>query len=105
MEIKPISSYLAEFVGTFLLVLLGCGAAVLAGAEIGYLGVALAFGITLMMLFYIIGPISGCHVNPRVTLGMAFGGKFPAQHVAPYIIVQLAGALVGAWVLYLIASG
>lgn len=105
MEIKPISSYLAEFVGTFLLVLIGCGAAVLSGAEIGYLGVALAFGIALMLLVYVIGPISGCHVNPGVTLGLAIGGKFPIHHVAPYIIVQLAGALVGAWVLYLIASG
>ncbi len=102
-------SYGAEFVGTFWLVLGGCGSAVLAAAfpnvGIGLLGVALAFGLTLLTMAYAIGHISGCHINPAVTLGLWAGGRFPANKVLPYIVAQVLGAVVAAAVLYVIASG
>ncbi len=99
----------AEFIGTFWLVLGGCGAAVLAAAfphlGIGFLGVALAFGLTLLTMCYAIGHISGCHINPAVTLGLWSGGRFPGSEVVPYIIAQVLGGIGGAAVLYVIASG
>lgn len=99
----------AEFIGTFWLVLGGCGSAVLAAAfpnvGIGLLGVSLAFGLTVLSGAYALGPISGGHFNPAVSVGLWAGGRFPAGLLAPYIITQVAGALVGAGVLYLIASG
>jgi aquaporin Z len=99
----------AEFVGTFWLVLGGCGSAVLAAAfpsvGIGLLGVSLAFGLTVLTMAYGIGHISGCHLNPAVTLGLFVGRRFPARDLAPYIVAQVLGAIVGAGVLYLIASG
>src|SRR5215472_5879737 len=99
----------AEFIGTFWLVLGGCGTAVLAAAfphvGVGLLGVALAFGLTLLTMAYAIGHISGCHINPAVTVGLAAGGRFPARDVIPYIIVQVLGGIVAAAVLYAIASG
>ena len=99
----------AEFLGTFWLVLGGCGSAVLAaafpGVGIGLLGVSLAFGLTVLTAAYALGPISGGHFNPAVSVGLWAGGRFPAAHVLPYIVVQVAGAIVGAGVLYLIASG
>jgi len=99
----------AEFLGTFWLVLGGCGAAVLAagipGVGIGYMGVALAFGLTVLTMVYAIGPISGCHLNPAVSFGLWAGRRFPATELAPYIIAQVLGAIAGAGVLYLIASG
>lgn len=98
-------TYLAEFLGTFLLVVGGVGAAVLAGHFIGLLGTSLAFGFTLMFLVYALGPISGCHVNPAVTLGLFLARKFPSSQVLPYIIAQLLGAILGATAIYLIASG
>jgi aquaporin Z len=101
--------YLAEFIGTFWLVLGGCGSAVLAaafpGLGIGFVGVALAFGLTVLTMAFAIGHISGCHLNPAVTLGLWSGGRFPAREVLPYIIAQVAGGIVAAGVLYLIASG
>ena len=101
--------YVAEAIGTFWLVLGGCGSAVLAAAfpevGIGLLGVALAFGLTVLTMAYAIGHISGCHLNPAVTVGLTAGGRFPASDVAPYIIAQVVGGLIGATVLYLIASG
>jgi aquaporin Z len=100
---------LAEFVGTFWLVLGGCGSAVLAaafpGVGIGLLGVSLAFGLTVLTMAYAIGHISGCHLNPAVTLGLAAGGRFKASEVVPYWIAQVLGAIVAAALLYLIASG
>src|SRR4029079_2947802 len=100
---------LAEFLGTFLLVFGGCGSAVLAAAfpqvGIGLLGVSLAFGLTVVTMAYAIGHISGCHLNPAVTVGLAAGGRFPANDVVPYIIAQVIGAIIGAAVLWLIASG
>lgn len=99
----------AEFLGTLWLVLGGCGSAVLAAAfpalGIGFVGVALAFGLTVLTMVYAIGPISGCHLNPAVTVGLWAGGRFPAALIAPYIIAQVLGAIAGSAILYLIASG
>jgi aquaporin Z len=99
----------AEFLGTFWLVLGGCGSAVLAAAfpavGIGLLGVSLAFGLTVLTMAYAIGHISGCHLNPAVSVGLVAGGRFPASELLPYAVAQVAGAIAGAGVLYLIASG
>ena len=99
----------AEFIGTFWLVFGGCGAAVLAaafpGVGIGLLGVALAFGLTVLTMAFAIGHISGCHLNPAVSIGLWAGKRFPAKDLLPYIVAQVAGAILGAGVLYLIASG
>ena len=102
-------AYGAEFVGTFWLVLGGCGSAVLAAAfpevGIGLLGVALAFGLTVLTMAFAIGHISGCHLNPAVSIGLWAGGRFSAGQLAPYIIAQVLGAIAAGGVLYLIASG
>jgi aquaporin Z len=99
----------AEFLGTFWLVLGGCGSAVLAAAfptlGIGFTGVSLAFGLTVLTGAYALGPISGGHFNPAVSIGLWAGGRFPASRLLPYIVAQVAGAAVAAGVLYLIASG
>ncbi|MBM3344848.1 MAG: aquaporin Z [Betaproteobacteria bacterium] len=99
----------AEFFGTFWLVLGGCGSAVLAAAfpnvGIGLHGVSLAFGLTVLTMAYAIGHISGCHLNPAVSIGLWAGGRFPTKDLVPYIIAQVAGGLVAGGVLYLIASG
>ena len=99
----------AEFIGTFWLVFGGCGSAVLAaafpGLGIGFAGVALAFGLTVLTMAYALGHISGGHFNPAVTLGLCVGGRFPAREVIPYWIAQVVGAIIAAAVLYLIASG
>jgi len=101
--------YGAEFFGTFWLVLGGCGSAVLAAAfpnvGIGLLGVSLAFGLTVLTMAYAIGPISGCHLNPAVSVGLWAGGRFPANKLLPYIGAQVLGAIVAGGVLYVIASG
>lgn len=106
----PLSKKLiAEFIGTFWLVLGGCGSAVLAAAfpevGIGLAGVSLAFGLTVLTMAYAIGHISGCHLNPAVSVGLWAGGRFPGSQLLPYIIAQVLGAIVAAGVLYLIASG
>jgi aquaporin Z len=99
----------AEFIGTFWLVLGGCGSAVMAAAfpnvGIGLLGVALAFGLTVLTMAFAVGHISGCHLNPAVSIGLWAGGRFPARDLVPYIVVQVLGGVAGAVVLYLIASG
>src|SRR5262250_3615079 len=99
----------AEFIGTFWLVLGGCGSAVLAAAfpevGIGLTGVSLAFGLTVLTGAYSLGPVSGGHFNPAVSVGLWAGGRFPASQLGSYVIAQVAGAIVGAAVLYLIASG
>ena len=101
--------YGAEFLGTFWLVLGGCGSAVLAaafpGVGIGLHGVSLAFGLTVVTMAYAIGPISGCHLNPAVSVGLWAGGRFPANKLLPYIVAQVLGAIVAGGVLYVIASG
>lgn len=106
----PLSKKLAaEFFGTFWLVFGGCGAAVLDAAYpqlgIGFLGVAFAFGLTVLTMVYTIGHVSGCHLNPAVTVGLAVGKRFPFSQVIPYIVVQVIGALAASTVLYVIASG
>ena len=106
----PMSKKLAaEFIGTFWLVLGGCGSAVLAAAfpevGIGLAGVSLAFGLTVLTMAFAIGHISGCHLNPAVTIGLWAGGRHPAREIAPYIIAQVLGAAVGAYLLYTIPSG
>lgn len=99
----------AEFIGTFWLVLGGCGSAVLAAGfpevGIGLLGVSLAFGLTVLTMAFAIGHISGCHLNPAVTIGLFVGGRFPAGQIAPYVGAQVIGGIAGAAVLYVIASG
>ena len=97
--------YLAEAIGTFVLVFGGCGAAVLAGEKIGFLGVSIAFGLSLLAMAYAIGPISGCHINPAVTLGLFASGKTEGRHVVPYIGSQIVGAIVAAAVLWVVANG
>jgi aquaporin Z len=106
----PLSKKLgAEFIGTFWLVLGGCGSAVLAATfpntGIGFVGVAFAFGLTVLTMAYAIGHISGCHLNPAVSVGLLVGGRFPAKDLGPYVIAQVLGAVAGAGVLYVIASG
>ncbi len=99
----------AEAIGTFWLTFGGCGSAVIAAAfpqvGIGLVGVALAFGLTVLTMAYAIGHVSGCHLNPAVTVGLAAGGRFPTRDIAPYVVAQVVGAVVGAAVLYAIASG
>ncbi|WP_299777362.1 aquaporin Z [uncultured Formosa sp.] len=99
----------AEFIGTMWLVLGGCGSAVLAAGYpelgIGFVGVAMAFGLTVLTMAYAIGHISGCHLNPAVTIGLTVGGRFDKKDVVPYIIAQVLGGILGAGILYLIASG
>ncbi|EAQ25997.1 aquaporin [Roseovarius sp. 217] len=96
---------LAEFIGTFTLVLFGCGAAVLAGGDIGLAGISFAFGFALIGMAYGIGPVSGCHINPAVSLGAVAAGRMSLSEAAGYIVAQILGALAGAGVLMLIASG
>jgi aquaporin Z len=106
----PLSKKLAaEFIGTFWLVFAGCGAAVLDAAfpqlGIGFLGVALAFGLTVLTMVYCIGHISGCHLNPAVSVGLVLGKRFPVAQLIPYIIAQVLGGILASTVLYVIASG
>jgi len=99
----------AEFLGTFWLVFGGCGSAVIAaafpGLGIGFAGVALAFGLTLLTMAYAIGHISGCHLNPAVSVGLAVAKRFPASELLPYVVAQVAGAIVASSILFVIASG
>src|SRR5690606_889410 len=101
--------YAAEFLGTFWLVMGGCGSAVLAAAfpelGIGFHGVALAFGLTVLTMAYAIGHVSGCHLNPAVSVGLLVGGRFPGAQLPGYVVAQVAGALAAAGILYVIASG
>src|SRR6187399_918134 len=103
------NKYVAELFGTFWLVLGGCGSADMDAAfpdvGIGLLGVSLAFGLTVLTMAYAIGHISGCHLNPAISIGLWAGGRFPANQLMPYIVAQVVGAVIAGGVLYLIASG
>ena len=113
MESKPITKYIAELVGTFCLVLFGCGAAVIAGANttdippsgIGLLGISLAFGISVVVMAYTIGPISGCHINPAISISMMVAGKLSVKDTVGYVLFQCIGAIAASGILYLLASG
>lgn len=105
MEAKATKKYLAEFFGTFVLVFIGCGSAVIAGNQIGFLGISLAFGLAMLSMVYAIGPVSGCHINPAITISMLFAGKISAKDSMGYILAQILGAILGAGILFLIASG
>lgn len=97
--------YVAELIGTFALVLIGCGSAVVAGDKIGFTGISFAFGLGLITMAYGIGPISGCHINPAVSVGAWLAGRLDAKDLPGYIVAQCVGAILGAAVLYAIASG
>lgn len=103
------NKYMAEFIGTFWLVLGGCGSAVIAAGfpemGIGFVGVSLAFGLTVLTMAYAIGHISGCHLNPAVSIGLFTAGRFPANQLLPYIMAQVFGGIVAGGILYIIASG
>jgi aquaporin Z len=109
METKLFTKFSAEFFGTLVLVLMGCGSAVIAGANgttgVGILGIAFAFGLSVVAMAYAIGHISGCHINPAISIGMVVAGRMPAKEAAAYIIAQILGAIAGAGLLFLIASG
>ncbi len=97
--------FFAELFGTFVLVFIGAGSAVIAGGDIGVLGISFAFGIAVMSMVYAIGPISGCHINPAITVSMLAAGKISLKDSLSYIVAQIIGAIIGAGALYLIASG
>lgn len=109
MEANNSSKFVAEFFGTMVLVLMGCGSAVIAGANgttgVGLLGISFAFGLSVVAMAYAIGHISGCHINPAISIGMVVAGRMKAGEAAGYIIAQILGALAGAYVLLLIATG
>ena len=96
--------YIAEMLGTMFLVLMGCGSAVFAGGQVGFLGISFAFGLTIVAMAYAIGPISGCHVNPAVTVGVFINGGIEKKDALMYIISQFVGAAAGAFIIYLMAS-
>ena len=100
-----IKKYVAELIGTFALVLIGCGSAVIAGRYIGFLGISFAFGLTVLVMVYAIGNISGCHINPAITVAMLAAGKMKSKDAMAYIIVQCIGAIIAAGVILIIASG
>jgi len=104
-EEKNCHKYIAEMIGTMVLVLFGCGSAVLAGDSIGFAGISFAFGFSVLIMAYAIGGISGCHINPAVTVGLVVAGKMCPKGAIMYIIAQCAGAVAGAAILYFIASG
>src|ERR1700753_3708227 len=109
METKIFTKFTAEFFGTLVLVLMGCGSAVLAGANgttgVGLLGISFAFGLSVVAMAYAIGHISGCHINPAISIGMVVAGRMKAGKAAGYIVAQILGAIAGAALLFLIASG
>jgi len=105
MTVNEAKKYFAELLGTFVLVLVGCGSAVLAGRYIGFVGIAFAFGLSILAMAYAIGGISGCHINPAVSIAMLAAGKMKAKDAMIYIIMQSIGAIVAAGVLYVIAVG
>ncbi|MFB6455527.1 aquaporin Z [Chitinophaga sp. Hz27] len=105
MNVSLSQKFIAEFFGTFVLVFMGTGAAVLAGAHVGFLGIAFAFGLSVLVMVYAIGHISGCHINPAITISMLAFGKISGKDAVSYIIAQVLGAIVASALLYFIAQG
>jgi len=105
METKPLTKYFAELIGTFVLVFIGTGSAVLEGHAIGFLGIAFAFGLSVLVMVYAIGPISGCHINPAISIAMLVAGKLSAKDTVGYIVAQAIGAILGSALLMIIAKG
>jgi aquaporin Z len=105
MEMQTMNRYLAELLGTFVLVFASCGSAVLAGDKIGFLGISFAFGLSLLAMVYAIGPISGCHINPAVTVGLLLSKKIDPKSAGGYIAAQIVGAILAAAILLVIAQG
>jgi aquaporin Z len=103
--VVSMKKYIAELIGTGILVFIGCGSAVIAGNKVGFLGIALAFGLVLLTMVYAIGSISGCHVNPAVSIAMLVAGKMSLKDAVGYIVAQCIGAVIAAWFLLVIASG
>jgi aquaporin Z len=103
--IPSLKKYLAEFLGTFVLVFMGCGSAVLAGKYIGFVGISFAFGLSVLVMVYAIGGISGCHINPAISISMFASGKMKLEDTVIYVIVQCMGAVIAAVVLYAVAVG
>lgn len=99
------NKYLAELIGTFVLVFMGCGSAVIAGEKVGFLGISLAFGLSVLVMVYAIGPISGCHINPAITIAMLVNGKISGRDTGVYIICQCIGAIIAAALLLVIMTG
>jgi aquaporin Z len=104
-EISPMKKYVAELIGTMVLVLMGCGSAVVAGYYIGNVGIAFAFGIAVLAMVYAIGSVSGCHINPAITISMLVAGKISVKDTIFYTVFQCIGAIIGAGILFAIASG
>lgn len=104
-EMSDTNKYLAELIGTFVLVFMGCGSAVIAGKEVGFLGIAFAFGLSVLVMVYAIGPISGCHINPAITIAMLVNGKITSKDAMIYIIVQCIGAIIAAALLLAVMTG
>lgn len=105
MQTSLTKKALAEFIGTLVLVLMGCGSAKIAGAEVGFLGISFAFGLSVVAMAYAIGHISGCHINPAISIGMVIAGRMKMSEAIVYIIAQVLGAIAGAGILYFILSG
>jgi aquaporin Z len=104
-DVSPVKKYLAELIGTMVLVLIGCGSAVIAGQYIGYSGISFAFGLSVLAMVYAIGSISGCHINPAITISMLVAGKISIKDTVLYIAFQCIGAIIGAGILFGVASG
>ena len=104
-QVTPIKKYLAELLGTMVLVLIGCGSAVIAGSYIGDYGIALAFGLSVLAMVYAVGSISGCHINPAISISMLVAGKLSIKDTVFYVVFQCVGAIIGAGILYAIATG
>lgn len=104
-DVKSYQKYIAELIGTLVLVLFGCGSAVIAGDDIGFAGISFAFGFSVLIMVYAIGGISGCHINPAVTCGMVVAGRMQIKEAIIYVVMQCIGAIIGAGLLYVIASG
>ena len=104
-QITPTKKYIAELIGTMVLVLIGCGGAVIAGTKIGNVGIAFCFGLAVLAMVYALGSVSGCHINPAISISMLAAGKLSLKDTVFYVVFQCVGAIIGAGILYAIATG